>query len=184
VRTTIVNRVTDAPSPGPAVRGLRRAFTFTELMVTVAVLGIVLAVVAPALTPEGPARLTGAATLVASDVEYAQSLSVANPDDLAVVRFEPAAPEGPTYWIALLSTPETPVTRPDSTEPYHVVFGEGDAAQLEGVAYTTTGVAGGMIVFDEFGRLGSADPVSITLSNASGDMTVAVSPDTGFVSIE
>lgn len=160
------------------------AFTLLELLIAVMVMAIVAAMAVPALAPNDGARLSGAATLLASDLEFAQSLSIANPDDLAAVRFDPDDPDGATYWVALSSAPDTPIDRPGTDEPYLVQFGQGDAAQLEGVNLSVTGVSDDTVIFDQFGRLATTDEVMVRLNNAAGRRGVRISAATGFITIE
>jgi len=180
-------RPTAASNPSLALGALkprRRAFTLLELLIAVTILAILSAMAVSGLTPNDGARLSGAAALIASDLEFAQSLSIANPDDLAAVRFNPDAVGGATYWVALASDPSTPIDRPETEEPYLVQFGQGDAAQLTGVNLALTGATDQTLVFDQFGRLTTTDEVTLTLSNAAGTREVRVSASTGFVTVQ
>jgi prepilin-type N-terminal cleavage/methylation domain-containing protein len=56
----------------------RGAFTLIELLLTIAVLGIIAAAIIPSLSADIPARLTSAAQIVSSDLEYARALAVSN----------------------------------------------------------------------------------------------------------
>lgn len=52
--------------------------TLIELLMTIAVLGILAAILIPQLSGDLPERLTAAAQVVASDLDYARSLAVSN----------------------------------------------------------------------------------------------------------
>lgn len=174
-----------APEPGASARGRRRSaarpgFTFIDLMMTIAVMGLLAAMVAPALSPEEPLRLVNASTMLASDLEFAQSATLAAPGDVTIVKFDPAAPR---YWLALASAPDTPITRPYSTNPYEVAFGAGVGEHLTGVAITLTNAPGNTITFDAFGRLTQTTNAGVKLSNTSGQMTVSVTASTGSVNV-
>jgi len=158
----------------------RRGVTLMELMISMAIVAIVAVAVLPTLAPEEPMKLVGAATLIASDIEYAQSASLADPGDPIVVVFDKDSSQ---YWLARTSDTETPITRPSSEEPYLIVFGEGDTRQLASVAISVEGNDGWMIPFDQFGRLDQLDNISVRVSNDAGSMLVSVAATTGSVSI-
>src|SRR5262245_26210309 len=66
---------------GFRVRGSARsraALTLIELLMTIAVLGILAAILIPQITGDLPERLNAAAQVVSTDLDYARSLAVAN----------------------------------------------------------------------------------------------------------
>jgi prepilin-type N-terminal cleavage/methylation domain-containing protein len=67
----------------------RRGLTLIELLLTIAILGILAAAVIPQLTSDLPERLEAAAQVVAMDLEYVRSLAVSNNTKYRVT-FEPA----------------------------------------------------------------------------------------------
>src|SRR3954467_3504147 len=67
----------------------RTALTLVELLLTIAVLGILAAILIPQLTGDLPERLTAGAQVVAADLDYARSLAVANNSPYRVT-FDPA----------------------------------------------------------------------------------------------
>jgi len=70
----------------PATR--RVALTLVELLITVAVLGILAAVLIPYLSGDLPERLESAAQVVESDLDYARALAVTNNSKYRIT-FEP-----------------------------------------------------------------------------------------------
>ncbi len=67
----------------------RRGLTLIELLLTLAVLGILAAAIIPQLTADLPERLDAAAQVVAADLDYARALAVANNSTYRVT-FQPA----------------------------------------------------------------------------------------------
>lgn len=152
-----------------------------DLAITIALIGIIVVAVIPTVRPEEHVKLIAASSILASDLEYAQSASLASPGDPVIVRFEV---EQSRYWLALQSEPDTPIARPGSSDPYEVVYGEGDADDLWGLTISLVNVADGTITFDAFGRVMQADDPRITLANEAGDVRVRVRAGTGSVWIE
>lgn len=159
------------------------AFTLVELLIAILILAVAIGIAVPALQPNDRARLVSAAGLVASDLEYAQSLSIAQPDERALIKFDPDNPDGATYWIARESDPDTPILKPYSDVPYTVTFGAGAASEMANVSIALIG-ADDQIMFDSVGRLNPVTNVRVRLTNDGGSLDVAVSAATGFVTIE
>lgn len=166
--------------PTPPRRPRRRGFTLIDLMLALAVLAIMMVVVVPSAQPDEQVKLLAAATRLAADVEYAQSASLSTPGDPTVVRF---AADGSGYWLALKSAADTPILIPNSDEPFHVIFGKGDARGLEGMTAGLTAKDADTIEFDAFGRLTETDDASIKLENTAGATYVSVKATTGSVNI-
>lgn len=162
-------------------RAARRAFTLINMLITVAVMAIVAAAIMPSLASGNQISVAGAAYILASDLEYTQSISLAEPDDPAVLRFDLDAG---AYWIARADEPDTPILRINGRDPYRVVLGEGDALHAQGVAITLAGAPDDTIAFDGFGRLETLSDAVVTLTSASGVRRVRIDADTGFVVIE
>lgn len=156
-----------------------RGFTFVELMITLALLAIAAMISLPALRPDDPLKVIGAATMLASDIEFAQSATLANPGDPTIVRIGDKIPR---YWLALQSDPDTPILRP-SGEPYLVHFGGPSHQFLSGLKIELLGQPGGAIVFDAFGRLADGNDAQVRLGNDGGALVVTVKSSTGSVLI-
>ncbi len=156
-------------------------FSLLDLLVTMAIMAIALAITIPGFTPDDAARLQGGADMVASDVEYAQSISLATPSDPAAVVFDL---EANTYWIALQSDLETPIEMPGADdEDYLVTLGSGRAALLYDVELTLEGGAEDVLSFDEFTRLETLGGATITLTNPGGAVDITISSSTGAVHV-
>jgi len=158
----------------------RRAFTLVEILITVSIMAIVVAVAIPGLSSNDGARLHGALNMVASDIEFAQSIALADPNDPGVFK---ASADGTGYWVATSSDPNTPVLSEYSNEPRSVTFGAGVAAGFEGVTVTVEQLDR-EIQFDGFGRLAEMDDILVTISNDWGDREILVKSSTGVVEIQ
>jgi prepilin-type N-terminal cleavage/methylation domain-containing protein len=60
------------------MRSQRTALTLIELLLTIAILAILAALIIPGISGDIPERLSAVAQIVASDLDYARSLAVAN----------------------------------------------------------------------------------------------------------
>ena len=159
---------------------LRRAFTLVEMMIVVLVMAIVAAAVLPNATADGTIRLVSAVNMLAADIEYAQSVSLSDPDDPALFRIDEKAEQ---YWLARASDPETPITKPGG-DPYVVTYGQGGDATFPGIDVDLVDEEND-VAFDAFGRLAQPGDRTIRLSSpVSGAMRVVVSADTGSVFIK
>ncbi|TVQ64963.1 MAG: prepilin-type N-terminal cleavage/methylation domain-containing protein [Phycisphaerales bacterium] len=171
-------------SVGPAHSAMRvrRAFTLLELLITIAAMLIILLAVMPSLGMGMRTRLVAATMNLVSDLEYARSLSIGEPDDPTMVRF---APDGSGYWVARASAPEEPIARHDGGA-YSVTFGEGDAYLMSGVVVALSGAPenGGSVMFDAFGRRVPGADATITLGVGEDVMIVRVRASTGDVWID
>lgn len=156
-----------------------RGFTMVELMISVALIAIAAMIALPALRPDDPLKVIGAATMLASDIEYAQSATLASPADPTIVRFTDSQPH---YWLALESDPSTPILRSNG-KPYEVHFGQDGAEYLAGLQVQLEDDPGGAITFDAFGRLAQTADARVVIGNTSGGLVVTVKATTGSVSI-
>ena len=166
---------------------IRRGFTLLDLMITLAVMAIIATLVAPSISSNDGISLVSAATILASDLEYAQSESLTNPADPTFLVIDATEKR---YWLALASDTQTPIARPEAgptvgePRPYEVVFGEGEVNYLSSVGVALVGGPSGNVPFDPYGRLSQPGNARIRLWNESGELFVIVSATTGTVSIE
>jgi prepilin-type N-terminal cleavage/methylation domain-containing protein len=127
-------------------------FTYAELMVVVVIMAIVSLVALStgdaAATEQG--RL--AAELFAADVEYVRSLAIARPDDPVIIKVNAT---GNKYWLARAATPDTPITHPQTHQPYVVSFGPTGNTGLKHVQLLAYDLAGDSIL--GFNSLGTTD---------------------------
>ena len=160
----------------------RRGTTLLEMLVVLVVIAVLAAMILPSVGDEDRLRVETAGWILRSDIELAQTMCVADPDDPVVLKLDPDANR---WWIASRDTPDIPILRPDSGEPYLVVLGEGRAATAEGVALWTDGLPGEMFAFDLYGALEdfTATP-RVTLMRGERATTLGVVSQTGTVFVE
>lgn len=159
----------------------RGGFALIDVMLTVSLIGVLAMVALPALKPSDSLRAVAAATTLAADLEFAQSASLAMPNDPVVVRF---VSEGVGYYLARQSDVNTPITKVNG-EPYEVVYGAGLASHLGGLELELASPAGAQSVsFDSFGRLSSGQDAVYEITGATGSVQVRVRASTGSVVLE
>ncbi len=157
-----------------------RGVMLIDVLMSVALIGVALLAILPALHPERPMRVVAGATILSADLEAAQSLTLASPGDPTVVVFES---DGSGYWLARASEPETPITKEPSGEPFRVVFGEGDHGSLEGLTVEVVDLAGESVEFSALGRLVQDEDVWVRVGTEGDELGVRVRAVTGSVSI-
>ena len=158
---------------------LRGGFTLIEMLVTITIIAVVAAIVAPVFSDDDRLHAMAAASVLSSDIELAQVMTISYPQDPVVVRFD--APNR-TYWLAYAATPETPLSREDTAEPYLVTFGEGRASTAFGAQIALDGVASDTLKFNAQGGLVdfTASPL-IELTRGESAITLAIAPTTGTI---
>lgn len=167
-----------------------RAFSLIDVLVTIAVLSIVIAIAVPAFTPDERTRLVAASNLLIADLNNARSMSVQNPADPVQLTMGVG---GTSYFLAYASAPDDAIELPTGVGgKYAVLFGEGDHADLADVQVAPEGVDPGSIVandlpfvrFDAFGRLSPQTDVRLVLSAGTPTLTVVIRADTGDAYVE
>ncbi|HVP11668.1 MAG TPA: prepilin-type N-terminal cleavage/methylation domain-containing protein [Phycisphaerae bacterium] len=152
----------------------RAAFTYTELIVVIAIVAI-LSLVALA-TSDAAATEQGrlAAEMFAADVEYARSLAIARPDDPIVIKVYATGNE---YWLARAATPDTPITHPTTHQPYVVSFGPTGNAGLKSVQLIAYDLGGDSILgFNSLGTTDQTTAAVLQVSSAGQKYEVTVQP--------
>ncbi|MEM6459811.1 MAG: hypothetical protein AAF710_10530 [Planctomycetota bacterium] len=167
--------------PHPPTAPGRPAFTTTELLVVVAVLGIASALVLPTFRDHDTLQLRRAAALLAADLDAARAGSLTHADDPRLVVFDA---DDHAYHVAAASDPATPVTNPFDRRPYRVAFGTGRAAALGLVTLDAWSLNGDDAVgFGVYGQLDQTTPATVTLRAGDTRLTLTLDPDTGEASI-
>jgi len=157
----------------------RSAFTLLEVLVVITILAVVAVLAAPSFSDDSRLRLMAASTILGSDIELAQVMTISQPENPVVVTLDVNQNR---YWLAYASAPEVPMNRADTGDAYLVVMGEGRAATAIGVTLATTAISDDILVFNAQGGLEdfTAQP-KITLALNGQWIELAIAPSTGTI---
>jgi Tfp pilus assembly protein FimT len=160
-------------------RLIRRGFTLIDLFVTIAVVAVVAAIIAPGMANDDRLRLMAASNVMTSDIELAQVMTISFPNDPIVVRFDP---DNATYWLARPADPDTPIARQDNGQPYEVVLGQDRASSAVGVTFELTDVTADTLTFNSLGGMADLTTApSITLTLGTRWIQLDVATTTGSI---
>jgi len=156
-----------------------RGFTLLEVLVCVGVIAIVAVSVVPMLGDETGIRVSAAAAILESDIEYLQTLNMSDPSKPMLIRFDE---DEQAWWIAPVADPDRPLRRPNGSY-YVTVPGLERATSAAGVTFETRNLQNGTdLIFTASGSL--SDPSTIpAIELTAGDRTIRlrISPHTGRV---
>lgn len=157
-----------------------------ELMIVVAVLGIIGAMAVPMFSATDATRLTSAASVLAADIDAARAESIAHSDDPRMLVFDD---DDLTWHIAARSEPTSPINHADSGLPYTRRFGTSALKQLQGVTIESYDLDSASETNDNklgFGIYGQTDQTTdptITLRSGDNVLTLTINATTGEVTI-
>lgn len=155
------------------------AFTLVEMLIALTVMATIAAVVAPMLGDDSRLRVMAASSIIASDIELAQVMTIAHPDQPVVVRFDANTN---SYWLAYSATPNTPLPREDNGESYIVTLGEGRARGATGVTFALEQATNDTISFAAHGGLTDFTQTPLVkVSKGMRGIQLAVAPNTGSI---
>jgi prepilin-type N-terminal cleavage/methylation domain-containing protein len=174
----------------------RTALTLIELLLTIAVLGILAAILVPQLSGDLPERLNAGAQVVSADLDYARSLAVANNSSYRLTFDAPSN----SYYLqhsganALLNTlPRSPFRQNDDpaerqTTKLSLLPLPEPGVRLVGVVLIQGSLqATSSLEFTPLGGTTSTSPTVIWLTCSGGTLarfiSVQVDPVTGLVTI-
>jgi prepilin-type N-terminal cleavage/methylation domain-containing protein len=154
-----------------------RAFSILEVLIAVAILGILAALAMPKAHANDAANLRLAARLLIADLEYAQLMSMGNGADPCLIIFEP---DKHAYYLAWRSDPDTPILNSATGFPYEVRFGLGRAIGLTSVVFAVLDVGGDdALGFTAMGSLDQTTDARIVLRSGSRTLTIRIDAATG-----
>jgi type II secretory pathway pseudopilin PulG len=157
----------------------RRSFTLIDLLITMTVLVVLAGVILPRIQDDVRLRLIAASRILASDIELAQLMTIANPEAPTVVRLVSGTGE---YWLATAATPETPIDRSGVPGAYRVIFGLGDAGHAGGVTIATVDIPNDTLAFNAQGGIAdlTTEPAVIVMVGTQW-IKLEISPTTGVI---
>lgn len=151
-------------------------FTLVELLIVVAIMGIIAGMVIPQLEPGVASQLEAAGGIVVTDLDYARQLAVANQSSYAVE----FAADGTQYTVthtgsntSLDTLPSSPFRRPTDPADQHISrFADLPQAGLRvsflAMEPTPAVSAGNRLEFGPLGSLSSGTPTRIWLTGGQG----------------
>jgi prepilin-type N-terminal cleavage/methylation domain-containing protein len=156
-----------------------RAFTLLEMLITITILAVIAVAVTPLFSDDNRLRLIAASSVISSDIELAQVMTISYPDQPVMVRFDAGKQ---MYWLAYDWDPETPIVRETTGEPYVVVIGRGRASTAQDVAVTIADMTDHTIAFAGSGGLADFTTTpKIELGRNGAAITLVISPNTGSI---
>jgi len=158
-------------------RHQRSGFTFIELMIV----AVVAAILVISTMPDSRAteRRTAFEFLqrFEADIAYAQSMSIARPDDPVMIRIDASAD---VYWLARASTPDTPIKHPRTGRSYVVAAGDSKNSDYQGV--DIVGAISGdtdAMVFNSTGGIDADASSYLLVSSGDNDLQLEIANATG-----
>ena len=165
---------------------MRPGFTMVELMIVVAILGIIGVIAIPMFRGTHTTRLRSAAQVLAADLDATRAESIAHGEDL---RYLVVDNDNKTWFIAADSDTTTPIDHIDTGRPYTRTLGVSDLKQLEGVTIssysldTASETGDNKLGFGLYGQLDQTTNATITLESQGSTVTLTINAETGEVSI-
>lgn len=157
-----------------------------ELMIVVAVLGIIGALALPMFSATDVTKLTSAASVLAADIDAARAESIAHSEDL---RYLVLDDDNLTWHIAADSDTTTPISHPETNQPYRRTLGVSALNQLQGVTIesynldTASETDDNKLRFGIYGQTDQTTDPTITLRSGDNALTLTINATTGEVTI-
>lgn len=158
-----------------------RGYTVMELAITGMLVAIVAGLAfAPAASVES-AEAQSAGRRFSSMIEYGQSLAIARPDQPVLIKVNAAANR---FWLALGTSPDTPVTNPLTKQPFLVQLGTGTGEGLEAIRIAGYDFGGDDVLrFDGSGSLDQTGPATIVFDAGGSRYSAVADAWTGNVKV-
>lgn len=168
------------------IQPVRRGVSMLEMMIVVAVLGIIGAMAVPMFSATDATRLASAASVLAADIDAARAESIAHSEDMRLLVFDN---DNVTWHIAAVSDTTTPINHPDTGLPYTRTLGSGAMQQLQGVTIdsydldTASETNDNKLGFGIYGQTDQTSDPTITLRSGVNVLTLTINATTGEVAI-
>ncbi len=154
----------------------KRGYSSIELLLAISILVLSCSLVIPMIGNATQSSLNDAKRLLVSDIELAQSIAIAQPEDGIILVIQEDR-----WHIALEDTPDTPIKNKIDGEPIQTICGVGPAVSAQDVRLATNldkqtisfNHHGGINLFSGFAE--------VTLSLDSQTDIVTIHPTTGWI---
>ncbi len=154
----------------------KRGYSSIELLLAISILVLSCSLVIPMIGNATQSSLNDAKRLLVSDIELAQSIAIAQPEDGIILVIQEDR-----WHIALEDTPDTPIKNKIDGEPIQTICGVGPAISAQDVRLATNldkqtisfNNHGGINLFSGFAE--------VTLSLDSQTDIVTIHPITGWI---
>ncbi len=164
--------------------GRCRAFTLVEMLTVVVIMGIVALIAIPLFESTDAARVSSAAKLIVSDLQYAQMYSISHGDNPMGIKFDTSTDSyslvqrsgSPPFQCASVSI----ATNPVGGGTYVTTFGTGRAGELAGVSIDSLSLDGDeCLVFGSMGQLDQSTAATLDVTFGGRSLTISVDPISG-----
>ena len=160
----------------------RHGFTMIEMIMVVMVIGLMALFAAPMIRDGRPGAVHSAAAILRSDLERAQIMAMAHPDQRIGILFDA---DGGGWQLVDADTPTTPLLDELNGSPISLRLGKGRGQVAHGVSLEHSGLTQDVLVFDALGGLEiPGPPKRVILRNESHEATLRINASTGWITIE
>ena len=163
-------------------------FTLVELLTVVVIMGIVALIAIPLFESTDAARVSSAAKLIVSDLQYAQMYSISHSDNPMGLKFDTSTN---SYSLVQRSgalpfncASVSIATNPAGGAAYVTTFGTGRASELTGVSIDSLSLDGDeCLMFGSYGELDQATPATLDVTFGGRSLTLSIDPISGEVTV-
>jgi type II secretion system protein H len=162
----------------------RSGLTLVEVMIVVVVMGIVAALVVPRAGASDASVLAAAGRVLAADLSFAQSESLAHAGAPRGVRFDTTAQSYTVVQFADAAphncTNATALTEPITKTTYTTVFGTGRGSPFARVTLGTLSLGSdACVAFEALGQLDQSTAATVQIRRGTATLTLTIDPDSG-----
>ncbi|MEE2906949.1 MAG: prepilin-type N-terminal cleavage/methylation domain-containing protein [Planctomycetota bacterium] len=156
-------------------------FTLMEMLLVVMVMSMLALFAIPMIRDGRPAAVHAAATMLRSDLERAQIMALAHPDQRIGLKFDT---DGGGWHLVDADKPSIVLQDEFSGQPISLRMGTGRGQVAHGVQLDPTGLEQDLLVFDALGGLEvPGPPTLLRLRNDDHTAAVQISASTGWITI-